>query len=177
MPRNALIFMVVILSRQRVSWCQFQSDECSGSGLAGHAISPPLLRSASSRYMVGALTPSVWAIVGTGSPKARIPSRRVRSRDKLTRTSTRDQRPDLAALLDYARPGDAIVVVGIDRLGRNAVEAMLTIRDLGGREITLRSLREGVQHNDPRSPHRGASIPVGHCASTGVTGPGTQDSP
>jgi DNA invertase Pin-like site-specific DNA recombinase len=85
--------------------------------------------------------------VGTGLPKARIPSRRVRSRDKLTRTSTREQRPDLAALLDYARPGDAIVVVGIDRLGRNAVEAMLTIRGLGGREITLRSLREGVDTN------------------------------
>ena len=38
-------------------------------------------------------------------------------RDKLSGTSTREQRPGLAALLDYARPGDAIVVVGIDRLG------------------------------------------------------------
>jgi DNA invertase Pin-like site-specific DNA recombinase len=28
-----------------------------------------------------------------------------------------------AALLDYARQGDAIVVVGIDRLGRNAAES------------------------------------------------------
>jgi len=37
-------------------------------------------------------------------------------RDKLSGTSTREQRPGLAALLDYARPGDAIVVVGIDRL-------------------------------------------------------------
>jgi DNA invertase Pin-like site-specific DNA recombinase len=43
-------------------------------------------------------------------------------RDKLSGTSTREQRPGLAALLDYARPGDAIVVVGIDRLGRNAAE-------------------------------------------------------
>src|SRR6202171_6571975 len=38
--------------------------------------------------------------------------------DKLSGTSTRQQRPGLAALLDYAREGDAIVVVGIDRLGR-----------------------------------------------------------
>jgi DNA invertase Pin-like site-specific DNA recombinase len=30
-------------------------------------------------------------------------------RDKLSGTSTREQRPGLAALLDYARPGDAIV--------------------------------------------------------------------
>jgi DNA invertase Pin-like site-specific DNA recombinase len=64
--------------------------------------------------------------------------------DKLTGTSTREQRPGLAALLDYSRPGDAIVVVGIDRLGRNAAEVMATIRDLRDRNIVLRSLREGI---------------------------------
>src|ERR1700744_6196264 len=64
--------------------------------------------------------------------------------DKLSGTSTRQQRPGLAALLDYARQGDAIVVVGIDRLGRNAAEVMTTIRDLGERGIVLRSLREGI---------------------------------
>jgi DNA invertase Pin-like site-specific DNA recombinase len=64
--------------------------------------------------------------------------------DKLSGTSTRQQRPGLAALLDYAREGDAIVVVGIDRLGRNAAEVMQTIRDLGERGIVLRSLREGI---------------------------------
>jgi DNA invertase Pin-like site-specific DNA recombinase len=64
--------------------------------------------------------------------------------DKLSGTSTREQRPGLAALLDYARHGDAIVVVGIDRLGRNAAEVMATIRELGERGIVLRSLREGI---------------------------------
>ncbi len=64
--------------------------------------------------------------------------------DKLTGTSTKEQRPGLAALLDYARPGDTIVVAGIDRLGRDACEVMLTIRDLGERGVTLRSLREGI---------------------------------
>jgi DNA invertase Pin-like site-specific DNA recombinase len=64
--------------------------------------------------------------------------------DKLSGTSTRRERPGLAALLDYARQGDAIVVVGIDRLGRNAAEVMTTIRDLGERGIVLRSLREGI---------------------------------
>ena len=64
--------------------------------------------------------------------------------DKLSGTSTREQRPGLGALLDYARPGDAIVVVGIDRLGRNAAEVMMTIRELGERDIVLRSLREGI---------------------------------
>ena len=64
--------------------------------------------------------------------------------DKLSGTSTREQRPGLGALLDYARPGDAIVVAGIDRLGRNAAEVMMTIRELGERDIVLRSLREGI---------------------------------
>jgi DNA invertase Pin-like site-specific DNA recombinase len=54
------------------------------------------------------------------------------------------QRPGFAALLDYARQGDAIVVVGIDRLGRNAAEVMTTIRELGEHNIVLRSLREGI---------------------------------
>ncbi|MGN7780196.1 recombinase family protein [Mycolicibacterium sp. 22603] len=65
-------------------------------------------------------------------------------KDKLSGTSTREQRPGLAALLDYAREGDVIVVVGIDRLGRNAAEVMTTIRELGERGIVLRSLREGI---------------------------------
>jgi DNA invertase Pin-like site-specific DNA recombinase len=64
--------------------------------------------------------------------------------DKLSGTSTREQRPGLAALLDYGRPGDAIVVVGIDRLGRNAAEVMMTIRELAEQNIVLRSLREGI---------------------------------
>ena len=64
--------------------------------------------------------------------------------DKLSGTSTRQERPGLDALLDYAREGDAIVVVGIDRLGRNAAEVMTTIRELGERGIVLRSLREGI---------------------------------
>jgi DNA invertase Pin-like site-specific DNA recombinase len=72
-------------------------------------------------------------------------------RDKLSGTSTGEQRPGLAALLDYARPGDAIVVIGIDRLGRNAAEVMATIRDLRDRNIVLRSLREGIDTSSKRA--------------------------
>ncbi len=64
--------------------------------------------------------------------------------DKLSGTLGRSQRPGIAALLDYARPGDVIVVVGIDRLGRDAAEVMSTIRELAERGIVLRSLREGI---------------------------------
>jgi DNA invertase Pin-like site-specific DNA recombinase len=42
------------------------------------------------------------------------------------------------------REGDAIVVIGIDRLGRNAAEVMTTIRELAEHGIVLRSLREGI---------------------------------
>ena len=84
------------------------------------------------------LDQQVDALTGAGVETARVYS------DKLSGTSTREQRPGLAALLDYARPGDAIVVVGIDRLGRNAAEVMTTIRELGDRDIVLRSLREGI---------------------------------
>jgi len=78
------------------------------------------------------------ALVAAGVAEARLYC------DKLTGTSTREQRAGLSALLDYARAGDTIVVVGIDRLGRNAAEVMTTIRDLGERGIVLRSLREGI---------------------------------
>ncbi len=78
------------------------------------------------------------ALVAAGVDASRVYS------DKLSGTSTREQRPGLAALLDYAREGDAIVVAGIDRLGRNAAEVMTTIRELGERGIVLRSLREGI---------------------------------
>jgi len=69
-------------------------------------------------------------------------------RDKLSGMSTREERPGLVALLDYARPGDCIVVVGIDRLGRNAAEVTSTIRELGEQEIVLRSLREGIDSSN-----------------------------
>lgn len=71
----------------------------------------------------------------------------------------REQRPGLAALLNYAREGDAIVVIGIDRLGRHAAEIMTTIRDLGDRRIVLRSLREGIATSKPASSGRRTSSP------------------
>ena len=78
------------------------------------------------------------ALTAAGVDPARIYS------DKLSGTLRRSQRPGIAALLDYAREGDVIVVIGIDRLGRDAVEVMTTIRELSERGIVLRSLREGI---------------------------------
>ena len=107
--------------------------------------------------------------------------------DKLTGTSTKEQRPGLAGLLDYARPGDAIVVVGIDRLGRSAAEVMLTIKDLLGRQVVIRSLREGVDsstptgravlgnHGQPRRAGAGAWPRAPRCGQGGPQGPQPPD--
>jgi DNA invertase Pin-like site-specific DNA recombinase len=112
--------------------------------------------------MTAAASPSIgtqlgYARVSTGHQSldqqldaltaAGVDANRVYS-DKLSGMSTREQRPGLAGLLDYARPGDAIVVAGIDRLGRNAAEVMTTIRELGERNIVLRSLREGIDSSN-----------------------------
>ncbi|WP_071287733.1 recombinase family protein [Mycolicibacterium llatzerense] len=69
--------------------------------------------------------------------------------DKLTGTSTKEQRPGLSALLDYARPGDVIVVKGVDRLGRSVAEVMTTVKDLLTKGIVIRALREGVDSSTP----------------------------
>jgi DNA invertase Pin-like site-specific DNA recombinase len=55
----------------------------------------------------------------------------------------------LAAMLDYARASDTVVVTAIDRLGRSVAEVTRTIADLGERRILLRALREGIDTATP----------------------------
>jgi DNA invertase Pin-like site-specific DNA recombinase len=55
-----------------------------------------------------------------------------------------DERPGLRALIEYARPGDVVTVVALDRLGRSLPSIIKTIDDLQARGILIRSLREGV---------------------------------
>jgi DNA invertase Pin-like site-specific DNA recombinase len=68
--------------------------------------------------------------------------------DKLS-GSARTARLGLAAMLDYARAGDTVVVAAIDRLGCSVAEVTRTIADFGDRRITLRALREGVDTATP----------------------------
>lgn len=68
--------------------------------------------------------------------------------DKLS-GSAKTARPGLAAMLDYARAGDTVVVTAIDRLGRSVAEVTRTIAELGDRRIILRALREGVDTATP----------------------------
>lgn len=114
------------------------SDATTGAGMAlGYA-----------RETAGMhpLSPQIDALTGAGVDPARIYTD---AADNPESVSSTPPRQGLTALLDYARPGDTTVVVGIDRLGRNAPEVLATARELSGRRIGLRSLREGLDTDDP----------------------------
>jgi DNA invertase Pin-like site-specific DNA recombinase len=53
-------------------------------------------------------------------------------------------RPGLAQLLDYARNGDAVCIVRLDRLGRSLRELLDTVQQLKERGIGLLSLEEKI---------------------------------
>jgi DNA invertase Pin-like site-specific DNA recombinase len=63
--------------------------------------------------------------------------------DKLSDSAER-VRAGLHAMLSYARAGDTVIVVAIDRLGRSAAEVTRTIADFTDRGIRLRTLKEGL---------------------------------
>jgi len=54
------------------------------------------------------------------------------------------QRPGLAALLAYARKGDTLAIVRLDRLGRSLSELLTTVAMLKERGIALLSLEEKI---------------------------------
>lgn len=64
-------------------------------------------------------------------------------------------RPGLQALLDYAREGDTLVVVALDRLGRSLSHMVQTIEELRARGINIKSLREGIDFATPAGKLQG----------------------
>lgn len=52
------------------------------------------------------------------------------------------ERPGLGALIDYARPGDTICVVRLDRLGRSLRELLETVERFKAAGLEFRSLEE-----------------------------------
>src|SRR4051794_32030444 len=66
-----------------------------------------------------------------------------------TISGVRSKRPGLDALLGYARDGDSITVVRLDRLGRSLSHMLATIEELQSRSIVLRSLKEGIDFSTP----------------------------
>jgi DNA invertase Pin-like site-specific DNA recombinase len=59
-------------------------------------------------------------------------------------SGARDDRPGLAALLDYVRDGDTVVVWKLDRLGRNTLHILETVRLVTERGVTLISTTDGI---------------------------------
>jgi len=57
------------------------------------------------------------------------------------------ERPGLADLLAYARPGDIIVVHTLDRLGRNLREVLNLVHDLNEKQIRVCSLADPLPIN------------------------------
>jgi DNA invertase Pin-like site-specific DNA recombinase len=68
--------------------------------------------------------------------------------DKLSDSAER-ARAGLHAMLSYARSGDTVIVVALDRLGRSAAEVTRTIADLTDRGIRLQALKEGLDTGTP----------------------------
>lgn len=56
----------------------------------------------------------------------------------------RNDRPQLAAALAQLELGDVLVVWKLDRLGRDALQMLSTIRDLKERGVLLRSVTDGL---------------------------------
>ncbi len=61
-----------------------------------------------------------------------------------TISGAKASRPGLDALLAYAREGDTVTVLRLDRLGRSVPHVLATMHDLQERGVVVRSLREGL---------------------------------
>jgi DNA invertase Pin-like site-specific DNA recombinase len=59
-------------------------------------------------------------------------------------SGARHDRPGLAALLDYVRDGDTVVVWKLDRLGRNTLHILETVKKLTERGVRLVSTTDGI---------------------------------
>src|SRR5437879_6937760 len=69
------------------------------------------------------------------------------------RASGKDtQRPQLAALLQFARAGDTVVVHSMDRLARNLDDLRRLADDLTRRGVRLEFLKEGLTFTGDDAP-------------------------
>ena len=66
-----------------------------------------------------------------------------------TMSGARDDRPGLAALMEYVRDGDTVVVWKLDRLGRNMLHILQTVKELTERGVTLVSTTDGIDSSTP----------------------------
>jgi DNA invertase Pin-like site-specific DNA recombinase len=61
-----------------------------------------------------------------------------------TMSGAKDNRPGLRALMEYVRDGDTVVVWKLDRLGRNTLHILETVKALTDRGVRLISTTDGI---------------------------------
>jgi DNA invertase Pin-like site-specific DNA recombinase len=61
-------------------------------------------------------------------------------------------RPALQEALRYVRRGDTLVVHSMDRLARNTMDLIGTVRDLTGRGVSVEFVKEGQTYSGDDSP-------------------------
>jgi DNA invertase Pin-like site-specific DNA recombinase len=66
-----------------------------------------------------------------------------------TASGSRNDREQLSDLIAFARPGDAVVVVRLDRLGRNIRHTLDVVDQLTKKEVGLISLGEHIDGTTP----------------------------
>ena len=66
-----------------------------------------------------------------------------------TMSGARDDRPGLAELMAYVRAGDTVVVWKLDRLGRNMLHILQTVKELTDHGVTLVSVTDGIDSSTP----------------------------
>jgi DNA invertase Pin-like site-specific DNA recombinase len=59
-------------------------------------------------------------------------------------SGARDDGPGLCELMSYVREGDTVVVWKLDRLGRNTIHILETVKALTDRGVTLVSTTDGI---------------------------------
>jgi DNA invertase Pin-like site-specific DNA recombinase len=66
-----------------------------------------------------------------------------------TMSGARDDRPGLGELMAYVREGDTVVVWKLDRLGRNTLHILETVKALTERGVILVSTSDGIDSSTP----------------------------
>jgi len=62
------------------------------------------------------------------------------------------KRPELAAMLQFVREGDHIIVHSLDRLARNLDDLRRIVKDLTARKITIQFVKENLTFSGDDSP-------------------------
>lgn len=66
-----------------------------------------------------------------------------------TASGTRSDRPQLTELLAFARPSDTVVILRLDRLGRDIRQVLDLVDQFTRRDIGLKSLSEAIDSTTP----------------------------